>query len=148
MLATLKKVEPIPARPSTISPGLHQIPILTHGVAVWGAGHSQLWSGGTKREGINRKAGLGFMFACLFVGDLFFFCCFGGAFLVTAFKLVSQAPDVVFVLTKQCTPQGIKGECNVTSGFMKSRLAILSLRSVTLLRCPGVRASQPCLEQC
>lgn len=97
MLATLKKVDPIPARPSTISPGLHQIPILTHGVAVWGAGHSQLWSGGTKREGINRKAGLGFMFACLFVGNLFFFCCFGGAFLVTAFKLMSLKHQMWFL---------------------------------------------------
>lgn len=53
ILAALKKVNPIPARPSTVSPELHQIPMLTHGVSIWEAEHAQLWNGGTEREGIS-----------------------------------------------------------------------------------------------
>lgn len=65
ILAALKKVNPIPARSSPGTPELHQIPILTHGVALWEAGHAQLWNGGIERSAIqHRKAGLGLVFVC------------------------------------------------------------------------------------
>lgn len=53
ILAALKKVNLIPARPGIVSPELHQILILTHAVAVQEAGHAQLWNGGTEREEIS-----------------------------------------------------------------------------------------------
>lgn len=69
----VKKVNPIPARFSKVSPELHQIPILTHGVAIWEAGHAQLWNGGTERESISSLAQKGRtgVCVCLFVGNFF-----------------------------------------------------------------------------
>lgn len=74
----VKKVNPIPARFSKVSPELHQIPILTHGVAIWEAGHAQLWNGGTERERISSLAQKGRTGVCVCLLVIFFGL--GGAF--------------------------------------------------------------------
>lgn len=67
-----------------------------------------MWSGGTEREGISRKAGLGFMFAYLFVGNLFFVLfCFGGAYLVTAFKFMSHKYQMWFLFLLSNVHHGV-----------------------------------------